>query len=52
MHMRVGTRRKLAQFEESVAAACTTCRRVVIELVETVLLLIGLYEFLRFYASR
>lgn len=52
MQMGVKTRRKLSQFEEGVAVACTTCRRVVIEVVETVLLLIGLYEFLRFYVTR
>jgi len=50
--MTTKTRRKLIQFEENASAACQTCRKVALEAVETLLLVMGLYEFIRFTFMR
>jgi hypothetical protein len=46
------TRRRLARLEETVSATCTVFRRIALETVETLLLLIGMYDFVHFVLSR
>lgn len=46
------TRHKFERFEKEMSALCDTCKSVIVKILETALLLIGLYEVFRNHLLR